>query len=263
MTTNLYELKKEIEKTLEAKLKKGNKKLFFVGLSLGLILTSAASVIAVSTIGNHDHFISQILGSDKERINLDTKKLNAIDCVRSNAKASDDNSSINSAANCWEISTRTSAPTNFVGDVTYIDLRTGFMWSSMFSDTDGINLADSLTNCDGASIRGFTDWRLPTISELKEAFDHGYYEVAAGTDEDGDGVLTDNWDNDADGSIADASLWSATANNAVITASFLYDITGQGGSGGGSIGSDTDTNATGGMGGAESIYSARCVRTAR
>ena len=252
MTTNLNELKKELEKTLEAKLKKGSKKLFFVGLGLGLILTSAASVIAVSTIGNHDHFISQILGSDKERINLDTKKLNAIDCIRSNAKASDDDSSINGAANCWEISTRTAAPTNFVGDVTYIDLRTGFMWSSMIDDTNGMTLAQAITNCDGASIRGFTDWRLPTTSELKEAFDHGYYEVAAGTDEDGDGSLTDNWSTDADASIADEALWTATAVNTGVTSSFLWKLSTW------SIKSDADTTSSD-----TELYSARCVRTAR
>src|SRR3989338_6586992 len=94
MIDYLNELEKKLEKTLESKLKKGNKKLFFVGLGLGLILTSAASVIAVSTIGNHDHFISQILGSDKERINLDAHKLNAIDCVSAQEQSTDPASGI-------------------------------------------------------------------------------------------------------------------------------------------------------------------------
>src|SRR3989338_8046340 len=210
MTENINELRREIEKTLEVKLKKGTRKLFFMGLFLGLGIALTSAVVAVSKIGNHDHYPSQLVG--EERLKMDTTQLNALACRRSVEKSTDNNSSINGAANCWEISTRTAAPTNFVGNVTYTDLRTGFMWSSMIDDTNGMTLAQAITNCDGASIRGFTDWRLPTTSELKEAFDHGYYEVAAGTDEDGDGVLTDNWDNDADGSIADASLWSATAN---------------------------------------------------
>ncbi|MBI3018027.1 MAG: DUF1566 domain-containing protein, partial [Deltaproteobacteria bacterium] len=215
---------------------------------LGIAVTS--TVVAVSQIGNHDHFISQILGADKERINLDTKKLNAIDCARSNEKSSDDNSSINSAANCWEISTRTSAPTNFIGDVTYIDKRTGFMWSSMINDTDGMTVAQAITNCDTANIKGFTDWRLPTISEFFEAIYHGYFEVVAGTDEDGDGSLTDNWDSEGDGSLTDELIRSSTAYSLDTTASFHFTFNGW------NVSFAADTDAFAG-------YSARCVRTAR
>ena len=254
MTENINELRREIEKTLEVKLKKGTRKLFFMGLFLGLGIALTSAVVAVSKIGNHDHYPSQLVG--EERLKMDTTQLNALACRRSVEKSTDNDSSINGAANCWEISTRTSAPTNFVGDVTYIDLRTGFMWSSMFSDTDGINLADSITNCDGASIRGFTDWRLPTISELREAFYHGYYEVAAGTDEDGDGSLTDNWSTDGDTTLSDEALWTSTASNVSVTSSFLLNTLQTWG-----VTTDTDTATTGSAG--SILYSARCVRTAR
>ena len=226
MNTNLNEL----EKRLEVKLKKNTRKLFFVGLSLGLAIALTSTVIAVSTIGNHDHFTSQILGANQERLNIDSKKLNAIDCVRSREKSGDDNSTINKAADCWEISNRTGSiaigAITIVGDVTYTDLRTGFMWTAT-ADADAavIRLANAYSTCDAAVIRGFSDWRIPTLSEIMEAMHNGLFEVVGGTDEDGDGSFTDNWDADASGSIDSTdALWSSTTNNTSVGSSWVWRV---------------------------------------
>ncbi|MBF0102265.1 MAG: DUF1566 domain-containing protein, partial [Desulfobacterales bacterium] len=58
------------------------------------------------------------------------------------------------------------------GDGTVTDLNTGLMWQK---EDDGIerNWNDTNTYCDNLIFAGYSDWRLPTLSELRGIVDYG------------------------------------------------------------------------------------------
>lgn len=69
------------------------------------------------------------------------------------------------------------------GDEVVIDLATGLMWARD-SDADGcnsgnkLNWTNSITYCNDLAFAGYTDWRLPNITELFSITNHETYNPA-------------------------------------------------------------------------------------
>ncbi len=57
-------------------------------------------------------------------------------------------------------------------DGTITDTKTGLMWAAMDNGSP-INWSDALSYCQKYSGGGHTDWRMPTLAELKSLYDTG------------------------------------------------------------------------------------------
>ena len=65
------------------------------------------------------------------------------------------------------------------GDGTVTDGNTGLMWQQ---DEGGqMSWEDAITYCEGLSLAGYTDWRLPNIKELESITDDSLYYPAINT----------------------------------------------------------------------------------
>ena len=66
------------------------------------------------------------------------------------------------------------------GDLTVTDTDTGLMW-----DQESSNLTktwiSALSTCENANLAGYTDWRLPTIKELRSLVDYSRFDRAINT----------------------------------------------------------------------------------
>ncbi len=63
------------------------------------------------------------------------------------------------------------------GDGTVSDLNTGLMWQQADSQNSSGRTWDSATSyCDSLALAGFTDWRLPTVTELVSLVNVGSYD---------------------------------------------------------------------------------------
>jgi len=66
------------------------------------------------------------------------------------------------------------------GDGTVTDTKTGLMWAAK-DNGNLINWPNALSYCQNYNVGGLTDWRMPTLSELKSLYDpkeknkHGYH----------------------------------------------------------------------------------------
>lgn len=67
------------------------------------------------------------------------------------------------------------SPKNFKnnGDGTVSDLNTGLVWQQNDSGASTLVWNDSVAYCDGLDMSGYTDWRLPTVSEATTFIDYG------------------------------------------------------------------------------------------
>jgi len=59
------------------------------------------------------------------------------------------------------------------GDGTVTDANTGLMWQQ--GEAGSMNWEDAITCCEGLSLAGYTDWRLPNIKELESITDDSLY----------------------------------------------------------------------------------------
>ncbi len=66
------------------------------------------------------------------------------------------------------------------GDGTVTDTKTGLMWSAA-DNGNHINWKDACSYCQSCSVGGHTDWRMPTLAELKSLYapvitnEYGYH----------------------------------------------------------------------------------------
>ena len=65
------------------------------------------------------------------------------------------------------------------GDGTVTDSNTGLMWQQ--GEAGSMNWEDAITCCEGLSLAGYTDWRLPNIKELESITDDSLYNPAIDT----------------------------------------------------------------------------------
>jgi hypothetical protein len=65
------------------------------------------------------------------------------------------------------------------GDGTVTDENTGLMWQQGEAGT--MHWEGALTYCEGLSLAGYSDWRLPNIKELESITDDGLYSPAIDT----------------------------------------------------------------------------------
>jgi len=63
------------------------------------------------------------------------------------------------------------------GDGTVSDTSTGLMWQQAGSSSS-MRWEDALAYCEGLNLGGYTDWRLPTIKELRSLVDYSRYNPA-------------------------------------------------------------------------------------
>ncbi len=83
------------------------------------------------------------------------------------------------------------------GDGTVTDIFTGLMWQQTFSSTT-VTWDQALAYCVGLNLGGHTDWRLPTIKELRSLVDFSLYEPS---------INTTYFPN-----TVESSFWSSTTN---------------------------------------------------
>jgi hypothetical protein len=57
------------------------------------------------------------------------------------------------------------------GNGTVTDTRTGLMWAAKDNGKGGMNWYDAKSYCENYRVGGYTDWRMPTLDELKELYD--------------------------------------------------------------------------------------------
>ncbi|MCP4709853.1 MAG: DUF1566 domain-containing protein, partial [Planctomycetes bacterium] len=126
-----------------------------------------------------------------------------------------------------------SLSTRFVdnSDSTITDKRTGLMWEQ--TESSQVNWESAISDCEGLSLGSQTDWRLPTIKELKSIAD----------DTDGTAPMIDTT---FFSSASSAGYWSSTTNSAFSTEAFDYNYSDN------SIETTTKTS--------ETLY-VRCVRS--
>jgi len=65
------------------------------------------------------------------------------------------------------------------GDGTVTDANTGLMWQQREAGT--MHWEGALTYCEGLSLAGYSDWRLPNIKELESITDDSLYDPAIDT----------------------------------------------------------------------------------
>ena len=65
------------------------------------------------------------------------------------------------------------------GDGTVTDGNTGLMWQQ--AEAGSMNWEGAITCCEGLSLAGYTDWRLPNIKELRSIVDDRLYNPAIDT----------------------------------------------------------------------------------
>jgi hypothetical protein len=61
------------------------------------------------------------------------------------------------------------------GDGTVTDTSTGLRWQQAGSSTNTQTWEQALAYCEGLNLGGYTDWRLPTIKELRSLVDYSRY----------------------------------------------------------------------------------------
>ena len=61
-------------------------------------------------------------------------------------------------------------------DGTVTDENTGLMWQR--GEAGSMNWEDAISYCEGLSLAGYTDWRLPNIKELRSIVDNRRYDPA-------------------------------------------------------------------------------------
>ncbi|MFH0998224.1 MAG: DUF1566 domain-containing protein [Pseudomonadota bacterium] len=63
---------------------------------------------------------------------------------------------------------------------TVTDTSTGLMWQQATASTP-MTWNNAMSYCEGLSLAGYTDWRLPTIEELRSLVDHSRSNPAINT----------------------------------------------------------------------------------
>ncbi|MFX0201171.1 MAG: DUF1566 domain-containing protein [Candidatus Hodarchaeota archaeon] len=64
------------------------------------------------------------------------------------------------------------------GDGTLTDNLTGLMWTKDANMYGGRTWAEALSDCEGCTAGGYSDWRLPNVRELRSLIDYGQYNPA-------------------------------------------------------------------------------------
>jgi hypothetical protein len=68
-----------------------------------------------------------------------------------------------------------------IGNGTVTDISTGLMWQQA-APANGMTWQQALAYCEGLSLGGYTDWRLPTKKELISLVDYSHYSPAIDPD---------------------------------------------------------------------------------
>ena len=77
------------------------------------------------------------------------------------------------------------------GDGTVTDDNTGLMWQQ--TEAGSKNWEDAIIYCEGLSLAGYTDWRLPNIKELRSIIDDRIIDGAIETDYFPDAHMSEYW----------------------------------------------------------------------
>jgi len=67
------------------------------------------------------------------------------------------------------------------GDNTITDSRTGLVWQKLNDSTTARTWESAITYCEGLTLSGQSDWRLPNVKELKTIVDNTKYSPAINT----------------------------------------------------------------------------------
>jgi hypothetical protein len=59
------------------------------------------------------------------------------------------------------------------GNGTVTDNLTGLMWTKNANIWGGVTWNTAVDNCEGYSLAGYSDWRLPNVQELQSLMDYG------------------------------------------------------------------------------------------
>jgi len=94
------------------------------------------------------------------------------------------------------------------GDGTVTDLSTGLMWQQEKADSIRMKWGDALSYCEGITLGGYSDWRLPNVRELESLIDNGQIDPAFYS------VLY------PDGYCGDTYYWSSTSIHGIFCALF-------------------------------------------
>ena len=78
------------------------------------------------------------------------------------------------------------------GNGTVTDTSTGLMWQQATA-SGTYTWKAALSYCEGLTLAGYTDWRLPNIKELRSIVDYDSYAPAIDTDYFPDTVSSDCW----------------------------------------------------------------------
>jgi hypothetical protein len=89
------------------------------------------------------------------------------------------------------------------------DANTGLMWQQ--TEGGSMNWEDAIHYCEGLSLAGYTDFRLPNIKELESIIDDSLYNPAVDTDYFPDVHYFDYWSSTSCASNS-ANAWSALLN---------------------------------------------------
>jgi len=81
------------------------------------------------------------------------------------------------------------------GDGTVTDTSNGLMWQQATASSK--NWKSTLSYCEGLSVAGYTDWRLPNFKESLSIVDYGRYDPAIDTDYFPDTVSSHYWSSTA------------------------------------------------------------------
>lgn len=77
------------------------------------------------------------------------------------------------------------------GDGTVTDGNTGLMWQQ--GEAGSVKWEDAISYCEGLSLAGYTDWRLPNIKELESITDDSLYNPAIDTNYFPDAHVSSYW----------------------------------------------------------------------
>ena len=102
------------------------------------------------------------------------------------------------------------------GDGTVTDTATGLMWQQ--GENDAMNWEDAIVACEGMTLAGYADWRLPDVSELQSIVDYAASGPAADTLAFPNAAIDDYWSSSTEID-NDAFIWCAFFSEGLISSS--------------------------------------------